>query len=265
MAEQYISSGSDGEEHTLLGDIVAGRTTFRESLDDIVGQLKESPATLEEGDSKSLDRFKGFVTLVDALGEDELDTVDLNNTATLIDSFKYMRKTALKNAGLSVATGAFTYVPVVGFVSLLAGGWFLSRFILDGMVTALAANAVKHPEKALASLYAAADSLDAADIDSSYIFNLFTPARPRFESAYAALPAREREQVDSQLYRLLGAGGIAGMDERQLKEYLTGLAENAPQVLEVEQREAVLGDDADDGPDDKPDDDPLGRPIWSRK
>ncbi len=228
MAEHYISSGSDGEEHTLLGDIVAGRTTFRESLDDIVRQLKEVPATPQEGDRKSLDRFEGFATLVDTLSDEGLDTADLTNAARMIWGFKYMRKAALRNAGLSVATGAFMYVPVVGLASLVAAGLFIWRFGIYGTGTSLAADVVKHPEKALAPLYAAADSLDAAGIDSSFVFNLFTSARPRFESAYAALPAGGREQVGSQLYRLLDAGGIPGMDERQLKEYLTGLAENEP-------------------------------------
>ncbi len=228
MAGQCVSYDGEGGEHTLLGDVIAGRTTFRESLDDIVRQLKEAPATSGEGDRKSLDRFEGFATLVDTLSDEGLDTADLTNTATMIWGFKYMRKTALRNAGLSLATGAFMYVPVVGLASLVAAGWFLSKFTLYGFVTAICADVVKHPEKALAPLYAAADSLDAADIDSSSVFNLFTPARPRFESAYAALPAGEREQVGSQLYRLLDAGGIPGMDERQLKEYLTGLAENEP-------------------------------------
>lgn len=228
MAEQCVSYEGEAERHTLLGDVIAGRTTFRESLDDIVRQLKEVPATPQEGDRKSLDRFEGFVTLVDTLSGDGLDTAYLNTTASLIDGFKYLRKTALRNAGLSAATGSFMYVPFVGLASMVAGGWFLSRFIIYGFMTTLAADAVKHPEKALASLYKAADSLDAAGIDSSSVFNLFTSARPRFESAYAALPAGEREQVDSHLYRLLGAGGIPGMDERQLKDYLTGLAENEP-------------------------------------
>lgn len=241
MAEQCVLY--QGEEHTLLGDVIAGRTTFRQSLEGIVGELKQTPAKALECDGESLVRFEELLGLVDALSEEKLDAADLNNTAEIMYLFRYLKKGVFKNAVLSVATGVFFYLPVIGLVSLLAGPWFWAKSIQYGLVACSAADAVKNPEKVLAPLYEAADSLDAIAIDSSFVFDIFNSARPRFEVVYAALPSKEREAVDKQLYRFLGAGGMPGMDELQLKDYLGGILEKAPKQVEDKPQQVIKSND----------------------
>lgn len=53
--------------------------------------------------------------------------------------------------------------------------------------------------------------------------NYFNNARDHFEQTYPLLERGQRKTVDAQLHSYLGAGGIRGMDEVQLKDYLTGL------------------------------------------
>ena len=214
---------ADVEEHTLLGDVVAGRTTFKESLETVVEELKQVPAKIKKSDGECLDRFDELLGLVDVLSEEELNTADLRNTAKMIFGFKYMRKTAFKNAAFSAVGGVLSYLPFVAPAGWIVMLYTWMRFTKYSFGTVYSADAVKNPEKALAPLYAAANSLDASDIDSRFVFDLFNSSRPRFEGAYTALPSKEREAVDGRLYGLLGVGGIKDMDELELGDYLSGL------------------------------------------
>lgn len=243
MAEQQILYQE--EAHTLLGDVIEGSITFRESLDTIVEGLKEVPANPRECDNKSFKRFEDLIGLVDALSEEELDSKVLRNTAVMISAFKFLKKGAFKNAALTAVGGVLCYVPIVAPVAWVAMCYSWWKFTQYGLVIRIAADAAKNPEKALAPLYEAADSLDAVSIDSSFVFDIFCSSRPRFENVYAALPPEERKAVDSRLYGFLGAGGMPGMDEIQLREYLTGIMGNAPEMVkEVPQEIAVESSEA---------------------
>lgn len=80
----------------------------------------------------------------------------------------------------------------------------------------------KTDEDPIQQLYRAANIVDSL-IGRCFLFDHFHDNRPCFERTYAALPQEERAAVDDYLFRLLGAGGIPGMDETRLKEYLSGL------------------------------------------
>lgn len=74
----------------------------------------------------------------------------------------------------------------------------------------------------LALLYDAIQEIDA-DLDICFLPEYFHTDTERFEQNYPSLSKGDRQYIDCCLFRLLGAGGIEGMDEQQLKEYLGGL------------------------------------------
>lgn len=81
---------------------------------------------------------------------------------------------------------------------------------------------VEKRKKGLQPLYGVVESL-GTDISRCFILDDFRGCRDRFELTYRSLSGEEREEVDGELHSYLAAGGIPGMDEQQLRGYLTGV------------------------------------------
>ncbi len=80
----------------------------------------------------------------------------------------------------------------------------------------------KAREEILKPLYEHVERFDY-EIAALFAVEHFDSARTRFEQTYPVLSDRQRQYADEQLHSYLGAGGMKGMDETQLNEYLTGL------------------------------------------
>ncbi len=80
----------------------------------------------------------------------------------------------------------------------------------------------KRKDEIFGPLHKAAGHLDS-EIAAVFAIEHFREAPEHFGRMYPLLSNEQRKYVDGQLLDFLGAGGMPGMDETRLKDYLGGL------------------------------------------
>lgn len=207
-------------EHELLEQVVAGETTLTNHLDDLVAQFKPSTGFFASSDgSQLMNHFSAYVKMLAELSEVKLELSD------------YKKFGNVRFAVYLVSTYPLGYALGILFVAL---GTPLGLAVLCGGGATVLYNKLlkkvgqpilkKKRAEVLEPVYELSSQLDA-DIGRCFLLDHFRGAPKRFERTYRSLSGEEREEVDAQLYGLLGAGGMPGVDEQQLREYLSGLSE----------------------------------------
>ena len=217
------------EEHPLLEEVIVGKTTLRDRFDELLDTMEQESSSFKKG-SPHLEGFKDYLRLLAELSwhyvaEPSYRYVNQQNAqgnAEALVNYKSNRL-VVGGSGLAAVVGAVLwFLPPLNILEylLFTSGW--ARSALSFKSFAMGQKAKNNRAAVFSDVYAAADVVDEK-IDRAFILESFGSTRPRFEQTYATLIPEELEQVDAQLYDLLGAGGIKGMDEIQLNDYLTGL------------------------------------------
>ena len=209
------------EEYPLLEQVIAGETTLTNHLDEVVAQFKPTGSFASNG-SRFVSHFSGHIKMLAELSDDWIELSDLRKFdhvrcgVYLAGSFPlgYTIGTLLVALGLPLAA-------IVLLIPCGLGGNTLYSKLLEKVGEPILK---KKRAEVLEPVYELSSRLDA-DIDRCFIFDNFNSSRERFGQTYHTLEPEEREQVDEQLHSYLGAGGMPGMDEIQLNDYLSGLLE----------------------------------------
>lgn len=213
--EFYLAQAGENE---LLETVLYGETSLTETLDAVFDSLDKP-----DDDTKDLllmiadhSDFPGAEELVEGFPyRDELEMLKELTKGMLRAGAAFI--TAV--TGIIILPGA---VPAaVMYLSTVLGMGGIGRGAWKGILR-YDKKISKAKEELLKPLYSAAASLDR-EIGVCFAPEHFRCAQPRFEETYRVLSKDEREAVDAQLHDYLGAGGMPGMDELQLKEYLGGL------------------------------------------
>lgn len=228
--EYYLEKA---EGNASLHNAIAGMdwrfdrlVTFEGSLDCILAGLEEWSVSdfFKRADIRE---FRDYVIIVQEFLKDtgtQLDASPLCNDAIALGTYGRHQVMAPINGSVTVVCGILLVIP---------GGFLfdLGALALNGFLYATESKKVKagkfvkdNREEVFAQLYDAARSLDH-DIGRCFLLDHFRGAPKRFEQTYRSLSGEECEAIDAQLYALLEAGGMPGMDEQQLREYLSGLSE----------------------------------------
>jgi len=212
------------EEHPMLEKVIAGETTLTATLDSLlenknvdkdrlVGYMQDLSRLVETGHEKNIDGFPYSRSLVHNLKEAGAYFGGLLGLGSVI-------------MGLGMLV--FLVAPLLGGVIIysagpvgLSGGYTLA----DRQEKANLQELKEKRKKILNPLYEYVQRIDH-DIGLHFSLEHFTNARPRFEQTYLALGQEERAQIDTQLYGLLGVGGMKNMDEIMLGDYLTEILES---------------------------------------
>lgn len=212
------------ENDPLLQGIVAGKKTFTGCLDDCITGLKERGwvSYAEEGEVTPLQGFSSLIKTLSELSEEGLEVKKHYMNAEYLARYK-ASKTQCK-VSVPIAIGA-----LIGLLIPPSAAIEIFYFTVGALCSGVSGpplikgwKARRNPEKTFAPVYGAAQHHDS-HIGRSFILEHFHKARPRFEQTYIALDQEERKEVDEQLHGYLRAGGIPGMDQNQLKDYLTGV------------------------------------------
>jgi len=199
------------KEESLLEQVIAGDTTFKERLDWFMGTFPVIPTEFEE--------------YLDTLAE--VGATGLNKNE-LMERYSALHWGCFKDIGQGLA---------IGFLGL---GIVLSVFgplvIAEPLIAAAGGGGIralrkkrnyltdtrKRKDEIFKPLYNVAESIDY-QIGRCFLLNHFRDNRECFEETYTGMSGTEREVTDELLYGLLGVGGMKGMDEIQLNDYLSGL------------------------------------------
>ena len=204
-------------EFPLMQDIVSGETTLGSSLDELLDRMEQESKFFKKNDL-ILEEFKSYLDLMTELNNG-MGLNRFEENAAAIANYK-RTLLVLGGSGLAAIGGlvllAFPPFNALEYV-LYYGGVFGSFKSIR-----TASRAKKDRKKAFGQLYSIADANDDR-IGQLFVMEHFTTAPKRFEQTYLALDQEERAQVDTQLYAMLGVGGIKGMDEHQLDDYLSRL------------------------------------------
>ncbi len=221
VRQYYIKKA---EEYPLVREAVAGTKTFIGCLDDIIAGLKEKGEVpdAEVYEPTPLQEFAAFIGTLSALSDGELEVRKHYMGAEHMAKYKRHKENCMIGLGYLAASALSLIAPP--FASI--GVYYLVVGALGAGVTGPSFikgwKARRNPEKAFAQMYEAAQHHDSL-IGRCFILEHFHSSQERFEETYRALSVEEREVVDEQLSGYLAAGGIPGMDEQQLKGYLSGL------------------------------------------
>lgn len=213
-------------EYFLVREAVAGTKTFTGCLDDIITGLKEKGEmpNAEIYEPTPLREFAAFIGTLSALSEGELEEKKHYMNAEHMATYKRHKEQCMFGLGYLIASALSLIAPPFAIMEM----YFLVLGALGAGVTGPSLikgwKAQKDPEKVFAPVYEAAQHHDSL-IGRCFILEHFHSSQERFEETYRALPGGEREVVDEQLSGYLTAGGMPGMDETRLKEYLGGLLE----------------------------------------
>lgn len=208
------------EQYPLLVDAIEGKVSVRGRLEAIVGQMDEaigSPATSAE----LVECLEHDVEMLTTLGY--LDA----QPAAFDEGFSKEWLKGYLVAAIPAALLIFSSVSMMPAMLPALGATFISAGLGIGFSTYLGQffqrrATLRQRRPFLDAVYQAAETLDA---DIAFLFPevQFRKARPRFEENYRRMPAHRQEAVNKQLHAYLAAGGIRGMDEIQLNDYLSGL------------------------------------------
>ena len=244
--EYYLEKA---KEYPLLEQVIRGGTSFTGSIDSIFRQMARDRQTNGASyggfvASYVIDRspLKYFTicleTIVELSGSDHCGPLEDFREAMRnywdVKAGKDFKKVWLTgNLGMYGATaiffaGVFLFVPggaLLEAAIMLAGGGGIGAWARKLKKNRAAVKRTKGEcDTVLSPIYEAAEQLDH-EIATFFAAEHFDSARNQFERTYPLLSDGQREQVDTQLYGLLGAGGMKNMDEIQLNDYLSGLLE----------------------------------------
>ena len=213
-------------EHEMLEEVVTGTATMRSALDEVIGEcdrtIPHSHGKLVF--TKDLIEYLGdYFTLLSELSGEGV-SCELGEDREWVHNVK---GEFVLYAGAAVTTGIiftlWAVLPVVGDV--------LATILCPSLLLRVKDAVVRNPrdkalqtkrDEILGPVYEIIDGIDQ-DISKCFIMDHYHNERPRFEETYRSLPSAEREAVDSHLHSYLGAGGMPGMDEIMLNDYLSGL------------------------------------------
>ena len=221
------------KDYPLLGQVIRGETSFTGHIDSIFQQMARDRKTNSESyilvASFSIDKgpLEDFATCLETIVElsdyhGPLEDIrEAMRNYWDVKSGKDFKKVWLTgNLGVYGATAIFFELGV-----MLAGGGGLRAWAKKLKKNRAAVKSTKRKcDTVLSPIYEAAEQLDH-EIATFFAAEHFDSARNQFERTYPLLSDGQREQVDTQLYGLLGAGGMKNMDEIQLNDYLSGLLE----------------------------------------
>ena len=212
-------------EHPVLEQVIAGETTLTNHLDEVVAQFKPTTGFLSTSDgSKFVSHFSGHIKMLAELSDDWIELSNLRKF-DIVRYGVYLGGTI--PLGYTIGT-IVTFLMFLGLplpaVLLLVGSCGGGGALLYNKLLEKVGEPILKKKRAemLEPVYGLSSQLDA-DIDRCFILDHFNSSRERFGQTYHTLEPEEREQVDTQLYGLLGAGGMPGMDELQLNEYRSEL------------------------------------------
>ena len=204
----------------LLEDVIAGETTLKGHLNGLMWMA---------GIPDPCKRFKEYLDLITGLGAAGLDRGELEKRYNALyigevgstkkdvkDFGEYLSLYAVMIGAVLCAIPPFTLAePLV-----IAGGG--ACLVALRRSRRYYADTKKRKDEIFGPLHKAAESLDR-QIGACFLLDHFMNSRERFEQTYAGMSAEERQAANKMLYGFLAAGGIEGMDEQGLKEYLGGL------------------------------------------
>ncbi len=230
------------KEHPILEQVIAGETTLKECLDEILAEMDKTTSIraaidITLGRSEVRNHFPGYLNLITGLVWDQLDQEIKSESLFAVEKYAswvggdtYKKILRGAGGGLTTAGGlgiaaiilGITSLPLLIAFTLGASGCAFTTSAGAALSDFLTQKVKKKCYNVLGPIYNAAEVLDT-DIGCCFILEHFNSARPRFEQTYIALGQEEQAQFDTQLYGMLGAGGMKGMDEIQLNDYLSGL------------------------------------------
>lgn len=203
----------------LLEDMIAGETTLTEHLKGLMRMA---------GIPEPCKKFKEYLDLLIGLGAG-LDTGELEKRYNAL----YIEEEGVAKMDLKfVGENLSIYAIIIGVALCAVPPFTLAEpFVIAGGGAGLAAirrskryyhDTKKRKDEIFGPLRKAAESLDR-EIGACFLLDHFMHSRERFEQTYAWMSGNERVAADEMLYGFLAAGGIPGMDEHSLGEYLNGL------------------------------------------
>ena len=234
------------KDYPLLEQVIRGETSFTGHIDSIFQQMARDRKTNSEAyvlvasfsiDKGPLEDFATCLETIVELSDHHGPLEDIREAMRNywdVKSGKDFKKVWLTgNLGMYglaaiVYAGLFLFVPGGALLELglmLAGGGGIRAWAKKLKKNRAAVESTKRKcDTVLSPIYEAAEQLDH-EIATFFAAEHFDSARNQFERTYPLLSDGQREQVDTQLYGLLGVGGMKNMDEIQLGDYLSGLLE----------------------------------------
>lgn len=210
------------KEHKLLEDVLSGATTLKGHLDYLIGGL-ENPLLVKRGES--LRGFREYLTLLVDLEIPLEEKEDLELRAKCLGNrvtnkmFYYFYMTGVGFGGIML------FLPPFSLAEPLVMGISYAGLKATVPLYRLGEDTRKRKGEVFSPLYEIADMLDE-NIGREFVLDHFMTAKERFEQTYLTLTSDERAPIDDYLHNLLGVGGMKGMDEIQLNDYLTGILES---------------------------------------
>ncbi len=212
------------KEYPLLEDIVAGKATFTETLGEFL-------ASVQAGEDNALEGLEGYLAL---LGEFRqcLAYHDLSMGCRAVEEY---RSWCLGGTNFSKNSKKANKIGFTSLAIILGGGILGMIGIPAGAALVVAGlscaaeveeKSVRKTKEALScigeTLRPFCEQLDLSVL-TAFAASYFTNAREYSEQMYPELSDGQRQQVNTQLYALLEAGGMPGMDEQDFRDYLGGL------------------------------------------
>lgn len=231
------------DKYPMLKNVIDGDTTLTDGLDRVISTIEDAarcdPIARKKPQivADALQRFQEYFGILVELnsGMEAGNRTEISEvlqeyqTWTGGDMRKWYNKMkwgTLISGGISLLGGI-----ALNLIGLLAIGAPLCFGGLAELTVSIAAEGRyrgqtqrtwRNLKEQFGPIYELAEQLDKC-IDRAFICDRFHDDQACFERTYAALTADERAPVNDYLFRLLGVGGMPGMDEIQLKSYLSGL------------------------------------------
>ncbi len=224
-------------EHELLKEVIAGEETLTGSLDDILSTIQKG-IDLDNG----IERFGEYLGV---LGKLSCGAVQEELTASSEALLEYRRwrdggdiseQHSKKGMRFAIRSSIALFA---GMIISSVGGPLAALGYVIASSGALGLGLTPYGDisyyrnlreksdsfdETLGFVYDAAEELDH-EIAALFALEHFMEAPEHFEQMYPLLNDGQRKQVNTQLYAFLGAGGMKGIDELQLDDYLSGLSE----------------------------------------
>ena len=204
------------EECPPFERVLYGETSLTETLDAVVNSL-------EVPDDATKDLILMIANLSDHPGKEEMVRVRVGEKRHDIKMVKLCCVYSLRGVTLIEAMTAIILLPEVSPAATLYAATVLGMGgTAEARLKDITSKISKAREEILKPLYSTASRLDR-EIGICFSPEHFRYAQQRFEETYHVLSGDEQETVDAQLHSFLGVGGMPGMDEIQLNDYLNGL------------------------------------------
>ncbi len=211
----------------LLEDVIEGGTTLKEHLEGLMMMGIHNPCQ----------RFKEYLDLITGLGmawhmgldREKREELEKRYNALYIGEFGGA-KMGLKDLAENYSIYAIMFGALLCAIPpftlaeplLIAGGG--ASLVALRRSRRYYADTKKRKDEIFGPLHKAAECLDR-EIGACFLLDHFMHSRERFEQTYAGMSGKERETTGEMLYGFLAAGGIPGMDQDMLQDYLEGLPE----------------------------------------